>query len=107
MSDELDLADVLAVADLKKLRWRSMSNPRWRDARFLSGYLKRRYLKWADDSPLDPKRLAALDAVARYRRAAKQRGYDLDAGWASLLTAIDDLIAEAERVQGHAIEATP
>ena len=104
---ELELADVLAVQTLKKLRRRSLRNPRWRDADYLHLYLKRSYFQWADDSPLEPKRAEVESTLHRYMQNAKRSGTALDDEWAAVVAAVDSLIAEAERVQGRRIKDTP
>lgn len=108
VSDEpLDLADLLAVGALKRLRQRSIRNPRWRDAPYLGAHLKRAYLRWAEDSPVERERVAAQRALERFTNAANHATADLDTAWASVVVAVDALIAAAERIEGHHITARP
>jgi hypothetical protein len=104
---KLEIADHLAVAALKKLRRRSKGNPHWRDAPYLQIYLRRRYLRWAEDSPLEGERVGAERALDRYQAAAKRGGERADDEWMSVLVEVDALIAEAERLQGHKIKPRP
>jgi hypothetical protein len=101
--DDLDLADLLAVQRLRYLRQRSMGNPAWRDADYLGLYLRRRYLRWSDDSPLEALRLQAQRAINTYRNAVK-RGGDADAAWECVRVAVDAIIEKAEDIIGHRIK---
>ena len=107
LEEPLELADILAVGALKKLRQRSMRNPRWRDAPYLEIYLRRSYLRWAEGSPVESQRVEAQRALKRYTSAAKRGADDLDTAWASVVTAVDRLIRAAERIEGHSISARP
>ena len=101
----LDLADHLAVQRLKYLRQRSMRNPAWRDARHLGLLIERRYLQWADDTPLESQRRSVERALDTYRAAVKIGCADTeDARWGDVRSAVDQLIDGVEKVAGHLIK---
>jgi hypothetical protein len=70
----LELEDHLAVQRLKYLRQRSMRNAGWRDADLLGRLIRRRYLRWADDSPLEDHRRKVERALAALPGCSEERG---------------------------------
>src|SRR4051794_2684657 len=74
----LESPDRTAIERLKYLRKQSMRNPAWRDADYLRLYITRRYMRWADDSPLEPFRVRVLASLKAFRRA-RNNGGDVDA----------------------------
>jgi hypothetical protein len=103
--DDLELNDWLAVKHLKYLRNRSMANSRWRDPDYVLLYVTPGSLAWEPEGPLADYRVGVERALKTYK-AAKRKGRraDLDELWSAVLGAVDELIAEAERIVGHRIK---
>ncbi|MEO5838887.1 MAG: hypothetical protein ABIQ73_00285 [Acidimicrobiales bacterium] len=79
-----------------------MRNPAWRDADYLGLYVTPSYMRWADESPLEPFRRPVLASLSAFRKA---KGDDSDAAWLRAVRYVDQLIVDAERKQGDKIRA--
>jgi hypothetical protein len=106
MTDDLDYGDHYAIRRLKYFRNRSLSNPKYGDSTFTRKFLSRPG-RWTFDSPLGPLRLAAEKHLDTYDLAVKRHdGQGALVAWQEMLGAIDVLIAEAERIEGHRLWPT-
>lgn len=103
--DELPTHDWWKIARLKYLRNRSLSNPNYRDARFTRKFVANPRSPWHADARLEPFRGEVESALNVYDKLIK-RGDSLgaEAAWQVILDAVDNLISEGERIQGHRIE---
>ncbi len=100
----LELADHLAVQRLKYVRQRSMRNPRWHDADYLAKFIKRSYLRWDLETPLEPLRRDVEHALAAYAAAVRHTDPSAEDRWTEVQEAVDRLIDGAERLSGHRIK---
>jgi hypothetical protein len=100
----LAIEDRHAVARLKYLRHRSMRSARWQDGEFVRKFVTPHYMHWADESPLEPFRLRVIASLDEYRKATKD-GTGNATVWERVVSDVDGLIAEAERINGHRIKA--
>jgi hypothetical protein len=104
MADGLELADILAVRRLKKLRRRSMKTAGWRDSEYVAKHLRRRYLRWAEDTPLEAFRAAALAAAEAHGRVTQGANNAVaERLWFEVQGDVDKLLRRADEVAGHHI----
>jgi hypothetical protein len=105
--DEGDLTfeDLWGIRRLKYLRNRSLSNPSYRDSRFVRKFVSESQTRWTRESPLTPGREAVIKSLDEYERLLKRQdrqGSDL--AWGLMLESVDALVAEGERLHGKRIK---
>ncbi len=117
MDSRLADHDEYVIARIVRLRDRSISNGRWRNARMLQSYLSFDPLApnsaWPKGSAVETELRESLDLVRQYRHVLRQeRSHSKptvvpssETIWSRVVVSIDVLIAKAEELKGGAIDA--
>ncbi len=67
-------------------------------------FLIPRYMHWATDSPLEALRVTALRNLANYKRLHRRGGTAAGPAWQTMLTSVDALLAEGDRLHGRPVK---